>query len=81
VAAPVAEQDRDTANPTLPRRILIADDNRDSAETMSMLLQLSGHEVHLAHTGAEALATAKRVRPDIGILAAHVAPYPPLRGW
>ena len=32
-----------------------------------MLLKLSGHEVHLAHTGAEALATAKRVRPDVGV--------------
>jgi two-component system, chemotaxis family, CheB/CheR fusion protein len=50
-----------------PRRILVADDNRDSAESVSMLLKLSGHEVHLAHTGAEALEIAKRVRPDIGI--------------
>jgi DNA-binding response OmpR family regulator len=35
---------------------------------MGMLLQLSGHDVHLAHTGAEALEVAKRVRPDIAIL-------------
>ena len=66
--APVSEQHRDATNSSPPRRILIADDNRDSAETMSMLLGLSGHEVHLAHTGAEALALANRVRPDIGIL-------------
>jgi len=66
--APVAEQSPDDANSTLPRRILIADDNRDSAETMSLLLKLSGHEVHLAHSGAEALVIANRVRPDIGIL-------------
>jgi len=32
-----------------------------------MLLKLSGHEVHLAHTGADALEAAERVRPDIGI--------------
>jgi two-component system, chemotaxis family, CheB/CheR fusion protein len=51
-----------------PRRILVADDNRDNAESVSMLLKLSGHEVHLAHTGAEALDVAKRVRPDIAIL-------------
>jgi two-component system CheB/CheR fusion protein len=68
VTAPVAKPDRDAASSTPPRRILIADDNRDNAETMRMLLQLAGHEVHLAHTGAEALATAKRERPDIGIL-------------
>jgi CheY-like chemotaxis protein len=55
------------ANSMASRRILIADDNRDSAETMGMLLNLSGHEIHLAHTGAEALEVARRVRPDIGI--------------
>ena len=55
------------ADPMAPRRILVADDNRDSADTMGMLLQLSGHEVHVAHSGEEALETAKRVRPDVGI--------------
>lgn len=35
--------------PAASKRILVADDNRDGAETMSMLLQLSGHEVYLAH--------------------------------
>jgi chemotaxis methyl-accepting protein methylase/signal transduction histidine kinase len=58
---------RDIANPTEPRRILVADDNRDSAETLSMLLQLSGHDVLVAHSGTEALEIAKRSRPDIGI--------------
>jgi two-component system, chemotaxis family, CheB/CheR fusion protein len=67
-AVPAPERDREAANPTIPRRILIADDNRDSAETMSLLLRLAGHEVHLAHTGTEALEVAKRIRPDIGIL-------------
>jgi two-component system, chemotaxis family, CheB/CheR fusion protein len=52
---------------TLPRRILVADDNRDAADSLSMLLKLSGHEVHLAHTGAEAFEAAKRSRPDIGV--------------
>jgi two-component system CheB/CheR fusion protein len=66
-AAPMPAPDRD-ATPASPRRILIADDNRDSAETMSMLLTLAGHEVHIARTGAEAWETAKRVRPDTGIL-------------
>lgn len=32
-----------------------------------MLLQLSGHEVHVAHLGSEAFEMAKRVRPDIAI--------------
>ncbi len=33
-----------------------------------MLLRLSGHDVHLAHSGAEALEVANLVRPDVGIL-------------
>ncbi len=53
---------------TAPRRIMIADDNRDAAEAMKMLLLLSGHDVHLAHSGAEALEVANLVRPEIGIL-------------
>jgi two-component system, chemotaxis family, CheB/CheR fusion protein len=53
---------------TQPRRILVADDNRDAADSLSMLLKLSGHEVHVAHTGTEALQTAKQLRPDIGVL-------------
>lgn len=71
VVEPDAEVPRAPAsdsNPGPVRRILIADDNRDGAETMSMLLQLSGHEVHLAHTGADAFETARRVRPDIAVL-------------
>jgi two-component system CheB/CheR fusion protein len=50
-----------------PRRILVADDNVDSAESISMLLKLSGHEVYLAHSGVDALDVANRIRPDIGI--------------
>jgi CheY-like chemotaxis protein len=33
-----------------------------------MLLQVSGHEVHVAHSGPAALEMAKRIRPHIGIL-------------
>jgi len=65
--APVPEQSHDTGNPVVPRCIVVADDNRDSAETMRMLLELSGHEVQVAHTGPEAFELAKRLRPDIGI--------------
>lgn len=50
------------------KRILVADDNRDAAETMGMLLDLSGHQVYLAHSGAEAFKLAERERPDIAVL-------------
>ena len=52
---------------TTPRRILVADDNRDNADSLGILLKLSGHEVHLAHSGADAFESAKRLRPDIGV--------------
>lgn len=50
-----------------PRRILVADDNRDSATTLGLLLEQSGHEVHLAHSGEQALELAKETRPDVGV--------------
>jgi len=34
---------------------------------MRMLLKLSGHEVHVAHTGAEVFESAKRLHTDIGV--------------
>jgi CheY-like chemotaxis protein len=45
------------------RRILVVDDNVDSAETMAEILKLWGHEVQTAHDGAAALeAPAPSVR-------------------
>jgi PAS domain S-box-containing protein len=49
-------------------RILIADDNRDGADSLAMLLKLSGHEVQTAHTGLDALQMAAKHRPHIAIL-------------
>lgn len=57
-----------TVDPPPPRRVLVADDNQDGAETMGMLLEFGGHEVHLAFSGAAALEIAKRLKPDIVIL-------------
>jgi PAS domain S-box-containing protein len=51
-----------------PLRVLIADDNRDSAESLGMLLEMSGHEVYLAHDGLDALAAAANKLPDIALL-------------
>jgi len=50
------------------RRILVADDNRDAAESLAALLELEGHEVTLAYDGAEALQAWERMRPDICLL-------------
>ncbi|MGH9591617.1 MAG: response regulator [Bryobacteraceae bacterium] len=50
------------------RRILIVDDNEDAAQTLGMLLELSGHEVHLAHDGEQAVIRACELRPDIALV-------------
>ncbi|MDP9084625.1 MAG: PAS domain-containing protein [Pseudomonadota bacterium] len=50
------------------RRVLIADDNVDGAESLAMLIESSGHEVYLAHTGVDALQMAATHRPHIAIL-------------
>jgi CheY-like chemotaxis protein/two-component sensor histidine kinase len=63
-----SERPTDGSGSAATRTILVADDNVDGAETMKMLLGSFGHEVHVAHTGAEALAIAKRVRPEIALL-------------
>lgn len=49
-------------------RMLIADDDRDSAESLVLLMELEGHTVHLAYDGEEALAVAQRVQPQVSIL-------------
>jgi PAS domain S-box-containing protein len=50
------------------RRVLVADDNRDSAETLAMLLRVDGHEVMIAHDGSAALAAFGGFAPDIVLL-------------
>jgi len=47
------------------RRILVVDDNADSADMLSALLGYSGHEVHTANDGASAIAAALRLVPDL----------------
>jgi CheY-like chemotaxis protein len=43
---------------------MVIDDNRDAAESMSMLFELWGHEVVCAYDGRAALAAAAKYRPD-----------------
>jgi signal transduction histidine kinase len=51
-----------------PQRILVADDNHDAAEALSLQLQLAGHDVRIAHDGVEALELATTFDPDIVLL-------------
>jgi signal transduction histidine kinase/ActR/RegA family two-component response regulator len=50
------------------RRILVVDDNLDSAESMAMMLKLSGHDVATAHDGVEAVKLAGEFQPDEALL-------------
>ncbi len=49
-------------------RILIADDNRDAAESLAALLRMVGHDVRIAYDGVEALGLASEYRPDAIVL-------------
>jgi CheY-like chemotaxis protein len=49
-------------------RILLADDNPDSVETLGILLELDGHEVRTAFDGRQALEMAIADPPDFAIL-------------
>jgi CheY-like chemotaxis protein/two-component sensor histidine kinase len=49
-------------------KLLLADDNRDAAETCAMLLESEGHRVYQAHNGPQALELAERYRPDALLL-------------
>jgi signal transduction histidine kinase/ActR/RegA family two-component response regulator len=67
VAAAAAEQDgvprrRD------PLRILVADDNVDAADTLSILLRMEGHEVRVAYDGEQAIRIAEAFRPALAFL-------------
>jgi signal transduction histidine kinase len=53
---------------TQRRRILIADDNRDSAETLAALLRMEGHEVTSVHDGPVALSVFGELKPDVALL-------------
>jgi PAS domain S-box-containing protein len=50
------------------RRILVVDDNRDSAVTLAMVLRRMGNHVEAVHDGREAIARAETYRPDLILL-------------
>ena len=50
------------------RRILIADDNPDAADSLAMLLELAGHEVRVAHLGRSAVSLAQVFHPEAALL-------------
>jgi signal transduction histidine kinase/CheY-like chemotaxis protein len=51
-----------------PRRVLVADDNRDAAESLAEVLRMAGHEVALAFDGEAALQQYNSLAPEIALL-------------
>ena len=51
-----------------PLRILIADDNRDCAQTLQMLLCLDGYRVQVAHDGLESIESFANFKPHVVLL-------------
>jgi two-component system CheB/CheR fusion protein len=50
------------------RRILVVDDNRDSADSLSALLEMTGHDTRVAHVGLDAVSMAESFLPDVILL-------------
>jgi CheY-like chemotaxis protein len=65
-AAP--ESDESKPAPAPKRRLLIVDDLKDSADSLSVMLELKGHEVQTAYDGEEAIAAAQAFQPDVVLL-------------
>lgn len=49
-------------------RILIADDNRDAADSLGVLLSLSGHDVRVVFDGRAAVQASVQWAPDVAVL-------------
>src|SRR5215203_4230945 len=49
-------------------RILVVDDNHDSALSMAMMLSIMGHETRTAHDGESAVSTAETFLPEVVLL-------------
>jgi PAS domain S-box-containing protein len=65
VATPAADED---VPAPIGRRVLIADDNQDAADSLAMYLEMAGHDVRVVHDGRSALSVARAFRPDTALL-------------
>lgn len=61
--------DRSPPQPALAsQRVLVVDDNQDSANSLAMLMRVLGHEARTAHDGLAALEAAREFRPSVVLL-------------
>jgi CheY-like chemotaxis protein len=55
----------DTRQVDVKRRILVVDDNQDTADSLALMLEALGHEARTAYDGARAIVVADEFRPDV----------------
>lgn len=59
----------ETKSPSLiRRRVLVVDDSADTANTLTMILKVMGHDVRTAHDGTTAMQVAEAFRPELAFL-------------
>jgi PAS domain S-box-containing protein len=65
-SSPTRRATRPTSS--VKRRILVADDHKDTAETLAVMLRSLGHDVKVVYDGADALKAAAELRPAVVLL-------------
>jgi signal transduction histidine kinase len=66
--APGAPPEQEAGVSISPRKILVVDDSLDGARSLSMLLEILGHQVRTVHDGPSALKEAKKSVPEIVLM-------------
>ena len=65
---PQRQSGKERRNTDRVLRVLVADDDADTVQTLTALLELEGHVVRAVHTGADVLPAVPSFRPDAIIL-------------
>ena len=69
IAGPLRESGQSIGVVTsAPRRILVVDDNVDSAESLGQMLEMLGNEVHTVYDGEDGITAAAQFRPDVVLM-------------
>jgi DNA-binding response OmpR family regulator len=65
---PQRQSGQERRDSTRALRVLVADDDADTVQTLTALLEFEGHVVRAVHTGADVLPAVPSFRPDAIIL-------------
>jgi signal transduction histidine kinase len=67
-ASPPSDQSEQQKNITMPRQVLVVDDNGDGADMMKCLLEADGFNAIAAYSGADAVEMHKKCKPDVVLM-------------